>query len=138
MRRPSQMMKLLVASFFGVIVGFLMGITFPTLTLTKVSLTPSFSSWCTPMSLYLYALIMSVSLQGNVFFFLIFLFLKMVKMNLPSSLFPSIDLAYIEDNLSRKRLFSSWSSTKSPKPKHDIPDPPYTYNDTKVWGPFLF
>ncbi|KAJ4877877.1 hypothetical protein Rs2_42895 [Raphanus sativus] len=89
MRRPSQMMKLLVASFFGVIVGFLMGITFPTLTLTK--------------------------------------------MNLPSSLFPSIDLAYIEDNLSRKRLFSSWSSTKSPKPKHDIPDPPYTYNDTKIW-----
>lgn len=83
------MMKLLVASFFGVIVGFLMGITFPTLTLTK--------------------------------------------MNLPSSLFPSIDLAYIEDNLSRKRLFSSWSSTKSPKPKHDIPDPPYTYNDTKIW-----
>ncbi|KAF3486606.1 hypothetical protein F2Q69_00055883, partial [Brassica cretica] len=36
MRRPSQMMKLLLTSFFGVIVGFLMGITFPTLTLTKV------------------------------------------------------------------------------------------------------
>ncbi|RID43428.1 hypothetical protein BRARA_I00291 [Brassica rapa] len=94
MRRPSQMMKLLVASFFGVIVGFLMGITFPTLTLTK--------------------------------------------MNLPSTLFPSIDLAYIEDkysDLSRKRLFSSWSSTKSSKPKNDIPDPPYTYNDTKIWVP---
>ncbi|KAF2572026.1 hypothetical protein F2Q70_00000204 [Brassica cretica] len=94
MRRPSQMMKLLVASFFGVIVGFLMGITFPTLTLTK--------------------------------------------MNLPSTLFPSIDLAYIEDkysDLSRKTLFSSWSSTKSSKPKNDIPDPPYTYNDTKIWVP---
>ncbi|KAH0923815.1 hypothetical protein HID58_023833 [Brassica napus] len=36
MRRPSQMMKLLLTSFFGVIVGFLMGITFPTLTLTKM------------------------------------------------------------------------------------------------------
>ncbi|KAJ0252950.1 Lysine ketoglutarate reductase trans-splicing protein [Hirschfeldia incana] len=92
MRRPSQMMKLLVASFFGVVVGFLMGITFPTLTLTK--------------------------------------------MNLPSSLFPSIDLAYIEDkysDLSRKRLFSAWSSTKSSRPNNDIPDPPYTYNDTKIW-----
>jgi hypothetical protein len=38
MRRPSQMMRLLLTSFFGVIVGFLMGITFPTLTLTKVRL----------------------------------------------------------------------------------------------------
>ncbi|CAF2005640.1 unnamed protein product, partial [Brassica oleracea] len=37
MRRPSQMMKLLLTSFFGVIVGFLMGITFPTLTLTKAT-----------------------------------------------------------------------------------------------------
>lgn len=58
-------------------------------------------------------------------------------MNLPSTLFPSIDLANIEDkysDFSRKRLFSSWSSTKSSKPKNDIPDPPYTYNDTKVGG----
>ncbi|KAL0761577.1 hypothetical protein Bca101_077727 [Brassica carinata] len=63
----------------------------------------------------------------------------MVKMNLPSTLFPSIDLAYIEDkysDLSRKRLFSAWSSsTKSPKLKSDIPDPPYSYNDTKIWVP---
>lgn len=124
MRRPSQMMKLLVASFFGVIVGFLMGITFPTLTLTKVSLTPSFSSWCTPMSLYLYALIMSVSLQGNVFFFLIFLFLKMVKMNLPSSLFPSIDLAYIEDNLSRKDCLALGLPQRAPNPSMTSLIPP--------------
>ncbi|KAF3595500.1 hypothetical protein DY000_02025446 [Brassica cretica] len=58
MRRPSQMMRLLLTSFFKVIVGFLMGITFPTLTLTK-----------------------------------------------------------------------------SPKLKSDIPDPPYSYNDTKIWVP---
>lgn len=92
MRRPSQMMRLLLTSFFGVIVGFLMGITFPTLTLTK--------------------------------------------MNLPSTLFPSIDLAYIEDkysDISRQRLFGSWSSTKGLKLKNDIPDPPYNYNDTKIW-----
>ncbi|EOA24160.1 hypothetical protein CARUB_v10017393mg [Capsella rubella] len=92
MRRPSQMMRLLLTSFFGVIVGFLMGITFPTLTLTK--------------------------------------------MNLPSTLFPSIDLAYIEDkysDISRQRLFGSWSSKKGLKLKNDIPDPPYNYNDTKIW-----
>jgi len=56
-------------------------------------------------------------------------------MNLPSTLFPSIDLAYIEDkysDISRQRLFGSWSSTKGLKLKNDIPDPPYNYNDTKV------
>jgi hypothetical protein len=62
--------------------------------------------------------------------------LTLTKMNLPSTLFPSIDLAYIEDkysDISRQRLFGSWSSTKGLKLKNDIPDPPYNYNDTKIW-----
>lgn len=57
-------------------------------------------------------------------------------MNLPSTLFPSIDLAYIGDkysDISRQGLFGSWSSTKALKvKKDDIPDPPYNFNDTKV------
>lgn len=61
-------------------------------------------------------------------------------MNLPSTLFPSIDLAYIEDkysDISRQRLFGSWSSTKGLKLKNEIPDPPYNYNDTKVGIPWF-
>ncbi|KAH0869784.1 hypothetical protein HID58_076806 [Brassica napus] len=98
MRRPSQMMKLLLTSFFGVIVGFLMGITFPTLTLTKVRVPLPFVHHFSIPFPFILNLIMTFAYTVMVFF--LSSCFEMVKMNLPSTLFPSIDLAYIEDKYS--------------------------------------
>ncbi|XP_044492023.1 uncharacterized protein LOC123215834 [Mangifera indica] len=53
-RKPNESMRLIVTTFVGVVFGFLIGVSFPTLSLTKL--------------------------------------------NLPSSLLPSLDLSYIEDH----------------------------------------
>ncbi|PON33187.1 hypothetical protein TorRG33x02_355390 [Trema orientale] len=80
-------MRLLVTTFIGVVVGFFLGVSFPTLSLTK--------------------------------------------MNLPSSLFPSIDLTYIEDKysgLSRQALFNAFSSLRG---NRGSSNQVYSFNDTK-------
>ncbi|XVF16322.1 hypothetical protein REPUB_Repub10bG0021300 [Reevesia pubescens] len=90
-RKPNEMMSLIITTFAGVIFGFFLGVSFPTLSLTK--------------------------------------------MNLPSSLFPSIDLTYIEDKysgLSTQALFNALNSLKANKA---ISMPSYKYNDTKIWIP---
>ncbi|KAI8533585.1 hypothetical protein RHMOL_Rhmol10G0021600 [Rhododendron molle] len=73
-RRTNETMRLIVTTFAGIVFGFFLGASFPTLSLTK--------------------------------------------MNLPSSLFPSLDLAYIEDKysgLSTQALLNIWSSLKRNK-----------------------
>ncbi|XP_050221517.1 uncharacterized protein LOC126671756 isoform X2 [Mercurialis annua] len=87
-RKPNETMRLFMTTFVGIIFGFFLGISFPTLSLSK--------------------------------------------MNLPSSLFPSIDLTYIEDKysgLSTQALFNAWSSIKGNKgdSRHG--------NGTKIWVP---
>ncbi|XP_022739340.1 uncharacterized protein LOC111291704 isoform X2 [Durio zibethinus] len=84
-------MRLIVTTFAGVIFGFFLGVSFPTLSLTK--------------------------------------------MNLPSSLFPSIDLTYIEDKysgLSTQALFNAFNSLKTNKV---VSMPAYKSNETKIWIP---
>lgn len=59
------------------------------------------------------------------------------QMNLPSSLFPSIDLTYIEDKysgISKQALFNAWSSLKGNK--GDSPLHP-RYNETEVYTLFM-
>ncbi|XP_038717453.1 uncharacterized protein LOC120010718 isoform X1 [Tripterygium wilfordii] len=88
MRKPKETMRLIVTTLFGVIFGFFLGVSFPTLSLTKMSL--------------------------------------------PSNLFPSIDLTYIEDKysgLSTKALFNAWSSIKGNRGSVTQ----YMYNETKIW-----
>ncbi|KAG5527154.1 hypothetical protein RHGRI_028163 [Rhododendron griersonianum] len=73
-RRTNETMRLIVTTFAGIVFGFFLGASFPTLSLTK--------------------------------------------MNLPSSLFPSLDLAYIEDKysgLSTQALLNIWSSLRRNK-----------------------
>ncbi|XP_061948117.1 uncharacterized protein LOC133671379 isoform X2 [Populus nigra] len=85
------MMRLFMTTFIGIIFGFFLGISFPTLSLSK--------------------------------------------MNLPSSLFPSIDLTYIEDKysgLSKQALFNAWSSLKGNKEASPLLP---RYNETKIWVP---
>ncbi|KAJ6421046.1 hypothetical protein OIU84_028426 [Salix udensis] len=85
------MTRLFMTTFIGIIFGFFLGISFPTLSLSK--------------------------------------------MNLPSSLFPSIDLTYIEDKysgISKQALFNAWSSLKGNK--GDSPLHP-RYNETEIWVP---
>ncbi|KAL9380805.1 hypothetical protein Peur_026462 [Populus x canadensis] len=90
-KKPSEMMRLFMTTFIGIIFGFFLGISFPTLSLSK--------------------------------------------MNLPSSLFPSIDLTYIEDKysgLSKQALFNAWSSLKGNKEASPLLP---RYNETKIWVP---
>ncbi|XWS30416.1 hypothetical protein CRYUN_Cryun24cG0115800 [Craigia yunnanensis] len=90
-RKPNGMMRLIVTTFAGVIFGFFLGVSVPTLSLSK--------------------------------------------MNLPSSLFPSIDLTYIEDKysgLSTQVLFNALNTLKTNKV---VSMPSYKYNGTKIWIP---
>lgn len=80
-----------MTTFIGIIFGFFLGISFPTLSLSK--------------------------------------------MNLPSGLFPSIDLTYIEDKysgLSKQALFNAWSSLKGNKEASPLLP---RYNETEIWVP---
>ncbi|KAF5479695.1 hypothetical protein F2P56_000494 [Juglans regia] len=91
LRKPNETMRLIVTTFVGVIFGFFLGVSFPTLSLTK--------------------------------------------MNLPTSLFPSIDLTYIEDKyseLSTGALLHAWSSLKG---NGVHPTRLYKFNDSKIWVP---
>ncbi|KAE9449057.1 hypothetical protein C3L33_19048, partial [Rhododendron williamsianum] len=86
-RRTNETMRLIVTTFAGIVFGFFLGASFPTLSLTK--------------------------------------------MNLPSSLFPSLDLAYIEDKysgLSTQALLNIWSSLRRNK---DSKNP----GSAKIWVP---
>ncbi|XVF60198.1 hypothetical protein PTKIN_Ptkin08bG0025200 [Pterospermum kingtungense] len=90
-RKPNETMRLIITTFAGVVFGFFLGVSFPTLSLTK--------------------------------------------MNLPSSLFPSIDLTYIEDKysgLSTQTLLNALNSLKANKV---VPAPSYRDNETKIWIP---
>ncbi|WCJ38554.1 hypothetical protein M5689_019610 [Euphorbia peplus] len=89
-KKPNETMRMVVSIFLGVVIGFLIGVSFPSLTLTKL--------------------------------------------NLSSSLLPSIDLSYVDD---KKLGFStptgtrSWMSRKKNKPVQTE-----NINDTsKIWVP---
>lgn len=91
LRKPNETMRLIVTAFIGVVVGFFLGVSFPTLSLTKMSL--------------------------------------------PSSLFPSIDLNYLEDKysgLSTQALLNVWSSLKR---NRGSASHFYKFNETKIWVP---
>ncbi|XP_015894535.2 uncharacterized protein LOC107428509 isoform X1 [Ziziphus jujuba] len=71
-RKPNESMRLIVTTFIGVVFGFFVGVSFPTLSLTKL--------------------------------------------NIPSSLLPTVDLSYIEDKksgISTQTILNAWSSTRS-------------------------
>lgn len=90
-RKPKETMRLVLTTFVGVVVGFFLGVSYPTPSLTK--------------------------------------------MNLPTSLFPSIDITYIEDKyagLSTKAFLNAWSSLKGNEVRSTRS---YKYNDTKIWVP---
>ncbi|KAK8672515.1 hypothetical protein V6N13_110883 [Hibiscus sabdariffa] len=90
-RIPNETMRLIIMAFAGVIFGLFLGVSFPTVSLTK--------------------------------------------MNLPSTLFPSIDLTYIEDQysgLSTQRLFNALNTLKANKVASMSS---YNYTEKKIWIP---
>ncbi|XP_070672900.1 uncharacterized protein [Malus domestica] len=90
LRNPNETMRLAVTIFVGVVIGFFLGVSFPTLSLTK--------------------------------------------MNLPSTLFPSIDLSYIEEKysgFSTQALLNAWSSLKG----NEVRTEKYVSLETKIWVP---
>ncbi|GAV78695.1 DUF707 domain-containing protein [Cephalotus follicularis] len=87
-RKPNEAMRLFVTTFVGIIFGFCVGVSFPTLSITK--------------------------------------------MNLPSNLFPSIDLTYIEDKYSGFSLRNAWSSLKGSRGGSSQF---HILNHTKIWVP---
>lgn len=61
--------------------------------------------------------------------------LSLTKINLPTSLFPSIDLTYIEDKytgLSTQALLNAWSTLRG---NGVSSTQPHKNNDTKIWVP---
>ncbi|XP_054789384.1 uncharacterized protein LOC129294937 [Prosopis cineraria] len=90
-RTATETMRLTVGVFIGVVFGFFLGVSFPTLSLSK--------------------------------------------MNLPSGLFPSIDLTYIEDkysNVQNRPVWDAWDSFRgNRKMSNGLPK----LNDTKIWVP---
>ncbi|TYH76215.1 hypothetical protein ES332_D04G069500v1 [Gossypium tomentosum] len=91
LRIPNETMRLIIMAFAGVIFGFFLGVSFPTVSLTK--------------------------------------------MHLPSSLFPSIDLTYIEDKysgLSTQALFNALNTIKDNKIDSMSSS---GYTETKIWIP---
>lgn len=92
-------MKLIIATFIGVVIGFFLGISFPTLSLTKVSELSSLSLFfCT----YIPSRVKTLCLM-----------LFYVQINFPSTILPSVDIAYVEDETpetSSETLLHTWSS----------------------------
>ncbi|KAL6135830.1 hypothetical protein ACLB2K_068055 [Fragaria x ananassa] len=89
-RKPKEKMKFVATALVSIVFGFFIGVSFPTISLTK--------------------------------------------MNLPSSLFPSIDLSYIEEKysgFSTQALVNAWSSLKENKDA----SVKYIPNDAKIWVP---
>ncbi|EOY02547.1 Uncharacterized protein TCM_016991 isoform 4 [Theobroma cacao] len=90
-RKTNETMRLLITTFAGIIFGFFLGVSFPTISLTK--------------------------------------------MNFPSSLFPSIDITYIEDKysgLSTEALLDAFNTFKANKV---MSVPSSKDNETKIWIP---
>ncbi|KAM1130124.1 hypothetical protein ACFX19_045514 [Malus domestica] len=90
LRNPNETMRLAVTIFVGVVVGFFLGVSFSTISLTK--------------------------------------------MNLPSTLFPSIDLSCIEEKysgFSTQAMLSAWSSLKGNEQRTEK----YVSQETKIWVP---
>ncbi|GKD73626.1 hypothetical protein Tco_1331908, partial [Tanacetum coccineum] len=88
-RRSNETMRLIVTTFISVVIGFFLGVSFPTMSITK--------------------------------------------MNLPSTLLPSIDLGYIEDKysgLSSQAFLHIWSSLRCNK-GISFHEP----EDAKIWIP---
>ncbi|XP_057738826.1 uncharacterized protein LOC130955860 [Arachis stenosperma] len=85
-RKPSEIMRLVVTTFIGLVFGFFIGVSFPTLSLTKL--------------------------------------------NLPSGLLPSIDLAYIEGKYTNRwSLMKNNNNTKSTSPLKQLK------HEAKIWVP---
>ncbi|KAK2413680.1 lysine ketoglutarate reductase trans-splicing protein [Trifolium repens] len=91
--KTNEVMKLIVSSIVGVVFGFFVGVSFPTLSLTK--------------------------------------------MNLPSSLFPSIDLTYVEDKYSKMQANSIWDAWDSLRGgDRNLFNELHKFNeDAKIWVP---
>lgn len=90
-RKPNESMRLIVTTFVGVVFGFFIGVSFPTLSLTKLNIT--------------------------------------------TSLLPTIDLSYIEDKRSElPTQINSWSSSTTSNRSGSNQD--QRLNDTsKIWVP---
>lgn len=110
-RRRNEAMRLVVTTVVGIVFGFFLGASFPTLPLTK-------ARWL------LNSLIISDMFSYDMYWItaneklklLIFFFVWILQMNLPSGLLPSFDIAYIEDKysgLSTHALLNMWASLKN-------------------------
>ncbi|KAF3431187.1 hypothetical protein FNV43_RR25917 [Rhamnella rubrinervis] len=87
-RKPNESMRLIVTTFIGVVFGFFVGVSFPTLSLTKL--------------------------------------------NIPSSLLPTVDLSYVEDKksgISTQTILNAWSSSRSSNSSSS-----HSNDTSKIWA----
>ncbi|KAH0938114.1 hypothetical protein HID58_005575 [Brassica napus] len=103
-RKSKDGMKIIAAAFFGVTFGFLIGISFPSLSITKVvSSNPFYLSALCALSFYFFLILGRSSSH-------------MFQVNLPTKFLASNDLSYIEEKgsaIATPDSHKSWSSSKS-------------------------
>lgn len=112
-RRPNETMRLLVTTFVGIVFGFFLGVSFPTISLTKAGRILVFHF---PASAYLQANCFNNLLSWHLL--MSYFYMILIQMSIPSGLLPSIDLTYIENKypgLSTQALLNVWSSLKGTK-----------------------
>lgn len=104
-RRSNETMRIIVTTFISIVFGFFLGVSFPTISLTKA---------CFYILSYLGEANYAICLLsfGRIKKDCVFVW----QINLPSTLLPSIDLGYIEDKysgLSSQALLNVWSSLRN-------------------------
>ena len=113
-RNPNETMRLIVTTFVGVVFGFLIGASFPTLTLTKVN---NMCFYHVKLLLFLlcflhvlYGLLFHSKSLDSMMTFPSYNCVGILQLNLPS-----IDLSFVEDKnsgLSTQTFLKAWSSMK--------------------------
>ncbi|XP_073286856.1 uncharacterized protein [Primulina huaijiensis] len=116
-------MRLLVTTFVGIIIGFFFGVSFPALSFTKAC---GFDS-------YFYRFVTIVFRFGKMLLKKCFASYNFddQQAHLPSRIFPSINIAYIDDkysDLPTQALLNLWSSLKGHKGIS------HGFNNTKIWA----
>lgn len=107
-RKSKDGMKIIATAFFGVTFGFLIGISFPSLSITKVVCRVSF--YVTVLCLIRWFFFLFPLVYNRNIFVLIF------QVSLPTNFLPSTDLSYIEEKgstIATPDSHKAWSSSKS-------------------------
>lgn len=125
-RKPNESMRLIVVTIVGVVFGFFVGISFPTVSITKV--------WAWSIHTWYWGNSTSVIWLTAIFRTKTYCYLKMLQLHFPSSI-----VSYIEDKnsgLSAQAILNhAWTAARNARGKGSDPN---SNNNLKVWACALY